>query len=252
MDIYYFSGTGNCLALAKQIAAGMDGCRIVSIAQEMRKSKIIIDADSVMIIFPVYAYDPPGLVMRFLKCAEFHCRYVTAVATYASRFGAALLRVKKILGRKGVRLNYSAAVKTVENYIPIFGIPKDTYVEKRLKLQSEQAEEIISYIKEEKYNSPKKKFFSGRFISLIFRSFKWIFPLFYRASKYCNGCGKCEKLCPVGAITLKKKRPKFSLKCSQCQACLNWCPHKAIRFLRYKHKSGRYTHPDVSINEINK
>ncbi|RLC74187.1 MAG: hypothetical protein DRI61_17115 [Chloroflexi bacterium] len=66
----------------------------------------------------------------------------------------------------------------------------------------------------------------------------------------CIGCGLCEKVCPTGAIKLKKEtvrlkvkgkmiekklRKIFSLdlsKCIFCGECVNICPVKIIKFSR--------------------
>ena len=47
----------------------------------------------------------------------------------------------------------------------------------------------------------------------------------------CKGCSKCQRNCPVGAISGKIKEPFEidSSKCIKCGACVAGCPFKAIK-----------------------
>ncbi|MCJ7445392.1 MAG: 4Fe-4S binding protein [Methanotrichaceae archaeon] len=43
----------------------------------------------------------------------------------------------------------------------------------------------------------------------------------------CAGCGKCEKSCLIGAISLcKDGKP---IKCIHCGACVDFCPHDVLK-----------------------
>ena len=46
----------------------------------------------------------------------------------------------------------------------------------------------------------------------------------------CIGCGKCEKLCPMNNITLPNGRPVWGDNCTQCMACICYCPTEAIEY----------------------
>ena len=46
----------------------------------------------------------------------------------------------------------------------------------------------------------------------------------------CIGCGKCEKLCPLNNITLQNARPVWGTNCTQCMACICYCPTRAIEY----------------------
>jgi ferredoxin len=39
-------------------------------------------------------------------------------------------------------------------------------------------------------------------------------------------------------------------RCQHCQACLNWCPKKAISFRRLQPSSPRYHHPLINCAEF--
>jgi NADH-quinone oxidoreductase subunit F/NADP-reducing hydrogenase subunit HndC len=54
--------------------------------------------------------------------------------------------------------------------------------------------------------------------------------LSYSITDNCKGCAKCQKACPVNAIsgTVKAKHTIDSEKCIKCGACIDVCPLKAI------------------------
>lgn len=58
-------------------------------------------------------------------------------------------------------------------------------------------------------------------------------PLTLRACKAgCIGCGKCEKVCQFGAITVENNLAYIdSTKCRLCRKCYNECPTKAIKLV---------------------
>jgi len=49
------------------------------------------------------------------------------------------------------------------------------------------------------------------------------------ADHRCNACGKCVKICPVQAVRLIKKIPRWNYQCENCQRCINICPQQAIQ-----------------------
>ncbi|MEM3579769.1 MAG: 4Fe-4S binding protein [Candidatus Bathyarchaeia archaeon] len=44
----------------------------------------------------------------------------------------------------------------------------------------------------------------------------------------CNGCGMCEKICPMQIEIIKLKK---STECIKCGICVEECPNKAIKFV---------------------
>lgn len=71
-EIYYFSGTGNSLVVAKDIARRTNG-KLISIPTMMDNYTIQIDADIIGIVFPTY-YEPYGgvplIVRKFARKLE--------------------------------------------------------------------------------------------------------------------------------------------------------------------------------------
>jgi ferredoxin len=72
----------------------------------------------------------------------------------------------------------------------------------------------------------------------------------FKADENCSGCGTCEKICPVGDIKMEGGRPVWQHRCTQCFACLQWCPNEAIQFRENTYGRKRYHHPDVELSDI--
>ena len=62
--VFFFSGTGNSLYVARQIAG--EGNEPLSIAQEIHNANPVYEADEIGIVYPVYAHLAPAIVQDFL------------------------------------------------------------------------------------------------------------------------------------------------------------------------------------------
>jgi len=249
--IFYFSGTGNTFWSAKKIAEQIDDtCELINIGVEADKGEIIIEADAVVVLFPAYAYGPPLIIRQFLKRAVIKTPYFAAFVTYGTSPGGALADVCRIVRRKDIKAFYFGRIAAVENYIAIFGPPKEKPTKKRLRMQSEATAQAVRCVIERKTNSINTFRPFSTFIFMLFTLGVKIFYKWYKVDANCDGCGECVRMCPVSAITLEQERPVFSKKCEHCQGCLNWCPKKAIQFARIKAGTPRYHHPEVTVEEL--
>ena len=65
--IYYFSGTGNTLAVARKIAELLGDTELIAIADLQRGEDVDFgDAERVGIFHPVYCFGIPNLVAQFI------------------------------------------------------------------------------------------------------------------------------------------------------------------------------------------
>jgi len=249
--IYYFSGTGNSLWSAKKIAQILgEPCELHNIGIEAEKEEIIIEAQKVVLVYPSYAYGPPLIVSRFAKKAVFNTPYLAAFVTYGTSPGGTQAQLYNILKKKNINSFYFGKIPAMENYIPFFGPFNEKKISKRTAMQEKATEKAARYVIESKTNKINPFRPLSSFFSFLFSFGVKVFYKYYKVSDKCNGCGTCEKVCQVGAITMKENRPLFSGKCENCVACIDICPLRAIQFGRSKFGTRGYCHPDINITEL--
>jgi len=246
--IYYFSGTGNSLWSAKKMAELIGGnCELYNIGIEAEKAEAVIEADTIIFVFPSYAYGLPLIVSRFVRKAVLKTQYIAAFVTYGTSPGGTLAELRRILKKKKINNCYYGRIPAVENYYAIFGAQKPETIKLRLSMQQEATEDAVQCVIEKRTNKVNTFRPFSSFVSALFSLGVKIFYKFYRIGNDCNGCGICEKICPVSAIVIKDKRPVFSQKCEHCQGCVDICPLRAIQFGRVKFGTPGYHHPDINF-----
>ena len=248
--IYYFSGTGNTLWSAKYISEKIGGAELLNIGAEACKDEIILEADAVVLLFPSYGYGLPIIVRRFMQKAVFKTPYLAVLVTYGTQQRGTLAEAYSILKRKKIDSVFYADIPAVENYLPIFGAPSEETVQRRTAMQREASEKAAAGILERQTNTISTFRPLSAFVSSLFALGIRIFYKHYRVSEQCNGCGICEKMCPVQAVSLPKGRPVFSGKCEHCIGCIHWCPPGAISFWGIKPHTARYHHPEIAVSEM--
>lgn len=283
-EIYYFTGTGNSLAVAKDIAAKIKGT-LISIPSVMDKPSIKTEADNIGIVFPSYMahlYGIPLIVERFIKkLDDIVSKYIFAVCTCGGYESVNALPTLKNLGKiiksLGGKLSAEYSIRLPMNnldydHIPI---PIDTNQETMFKTCKSKIEIICQCItnrKKSKYKIMKSLFnllmtpmylmlrrsylialkkYSKEPKDTNLRYFE-LMPLTDKsiyADEKCNSCGTCAKVCPVQNIKMIENKPVWQHHCEMCFACDEWCPIKAI------HHWGRtegikYHHPNVDISDM--
>lgn len=258
--IFWFSGTGNSLYIAKSIAQQND-IKLVSITSAVNSEAEIFeyyleDGEIIGFVFPVYAWAPPKTVFDFiskLKLKNYKNNYTFCVATCGENVGNTVKVLEKSLNKANLNLSAGFSVIMPNNYIIMGNVDSKAKEEKKLaeaEITAKKISEIVSGKKPGMYNVVKGPFpgvFTG-LVSPMFNKYALKTDSFFATDK-CNGCGICEKVCTCKSIKADKK-PKWGKECNQCLACINLCPTKAIQFGKGTEKKGRYTNPNISINEM--
>ena len=284
IEIYYFTGTGNSLAVARDIAEKTNGT-LISIPSVMDKQSIKTDADVIGIVFPSYLahlFGVPLIVERFIKKMEdIDSKYFFAVCTCGGyeivNALPTLINLAKIIKSTGGKLSAEYSIRLPMNnldydHIPI---PIDKNQETMFKKCRKKTEVICQRIinrKKSKYNilnslfnilmtpmylmlhkpclTSLKKYSKEpedsnlKYYELIPLTDKSIY-----ADEKCNGCATCAKVCPVQNIKMIENKPVWQHHCEMCLACAEWCPAKAIH--HWSRADGvEYHHPDVNVSDM--
>lgn len=200
--IFFFSGTGNSLYVAKQFSGNP-----ISIPQEMRKAERDYVADSTGIVCPVYYGEIPGYVQRFLQSSKFQAAYFFFILTYGSSPMIAPQFAADYAGKCGIKVDYAATILMVDNYLPYF----DMQVEKSMdKHVTEQIAAALKDVKARKKGIPTPTKSENEWYAKV-RQFNLQNPSFNSGSQItmtdkCVGCGVCTRVCPQGNCYLEEGR----------------------------------------------
>jgi len=248
--IFCFTGTGNSLKAAKDISAVLGDTEIVLMKGEYRFSG---KYERIGFAFPNYANGMPKAALEFVKSLDIRpdsADYVFAIVTCGgSGTGICLTMLQSALTPKGIPLHYGKALKMVGNYIAMYDIKAN--IMEALQSADEELAVYAGEIKDKiKVGIGKAKLSAKLYYTLGNKYFK-VKAKKLAVSGSCISCGKCEKLCPTGSITIKNGKPMFAWKtCAQCMACVQWCPHEAINCGKETETRKRYHHPDIQMKEL--
>ncbi len=248
--VYYFTGTGNNLQVAKQIAEALPNCELISMGKGRHDSTLVYDY--IGFVYPTYAFNLPRRVTQFINemsIEKSKNAYFFAVTGCGNISGVALTVPAKILAKKGVTLNFAEEIIMVGNYVAMYKMNERNT--EKYQAATNQIPALVRKIVS-KTQQPAGKVNEALNLSTAFGQ-KVIYARKdkgFRVSADCIGCGICEKVCPVSNIKMQNNKPSFHHNCEQCMACVQWCPKEAINFKNKTQNRGRYTNPSISVKEL--
>ncbi len=252
--IYYFSGTGNSLVVARDIASKISECDVIPISKAINGG--IEKVDSLGIVFPVYMWGPPLIIKEFVKkLRPQNAKYFFAVTTYGGFPANTLGIIEKMMADQGIKLSSGFGVRMPGNYTPMYGAKPVEKQKEMFKNWNERIDKIVYTInskvtsKIEKNNPIVNFLFSKLLYASSAHQIKKMDESFCVNDK-CNSCEICAKVCPVNNIKMQDGKPTWNHNCEQCLACLQWCPVEAIQFGKKTEGRKRYRHPDVSVSDL--
>jgi NAD-dependent dihydropyrimidine dehydrogenase PreA subunit len=276
-EIYYLSGTGNSLHVAKELQKRLPGAELIPILSLLEQGSMITGGDVVGFVFPHYASSLPKVVRAFIE--KLDCgpaRYLFAIATRGGTKTWAFVEIDEILKDKGRRLDAHFAITMAGGNDALVKDYAERITEERMqRLEAEMLtrldavqrtivdreisrEEDRGHVAPPPYLAPFVPLLDVLAPQLIRlgRRVESSFDFYF--DERCTGCGVCERVCLAAKVQMVDDRPVWSdsVRCHGCFACLSFCPKESIQvkskwYLKsYTEENGRYHHPAIDANDI--
>lgn len=250
--IYYFSGTGNSLKVAQDLAAGIPGSKLVSVMQALRQEPAVSGA--IGIVAPVYMFGLPLIVSDLIKKIKAGPdTYIFTVLTLGGLAGGALDQVKEELSSRGLHLSAGFLVTMPGNYTPLYEAVSADKQKKLFQKEAERIPEIVRIVTGGKEHFDRGFSFLNGLLRLVYKAGSPKIPFLdkeFWVQDSCTSCSVCEKVCPVGNIQMSGNRPRWRHRCQYCFACLHWCPVEAIQHGKKTAGRRRYHHPGIKLEDL--
>ena len=261
--ILYFTATGNCLYIARQLAESDE--QLLSIPQMMKQKRYEFEADEIGIVYPIYGHMPPNTVRNFIKKASLKAKYKFAILTYGARKCDAVEIWDGISRTAGNAFDYIATIMMVDNWLPNFDMNEQIKMDKHIP---ENLQRIAADLdRQRQWREPVSE--EERQMHAGFMALTGLNPevgFLKRSEKYfaitdaCIGCGVCVGVCPRGNYEMTGNGVDTHGDCDFCFACIQNCPQKAIQFKKLEddpalargeqNPNARYRNEHISLMDI--
>ncbi len=248
--ILYFSGSGNSLAIARQLAEKLDE-RTMSLYDALAVD--LQDEKRIGLVYPTYWLDAPMAVKQLVAQLTLPQKaYTFIIITCGALTNNAIWSVRKLLKQKDVQVSYSHKIRVPDSSALAFGRNPNEQAWKFDKYASR-----IDLIANEILEGKQRLHFSG------FDPLGWILNTpsvsrkVYRLtlpavqSDRCVGCEICTKVCPQANIQLSDGKAFIGDRCTMCLSCVHFCPHQAVELGGKPTLVERqYHHPSIVLKDL--
>ena len=252
--IFYFSGTGNTRWAAEKLAQ-VTNESLLFIPSELKGAceYSLEEGERIGFCFPTHGWQPPRIVRRFIrrmKISQAAGHYCYALTTCGDSIGRTMEILNKELRLAGLPEATSLFSLTMpESYVCLPFMYTDTPEREREKINTAQKllEEYAGMILERKANETHTvkgvaPWSMSHIVGSYFNGQMVTDKKFTVDTDRCIHCGKCEKVCPTGNLTIKDGLPSWQHdgSCTCCLACYHYCPKHAINYGKITQKRGQY------------
>lgn len=246
--ILYFSATGNTAYVAKELARLLDDTAL-DLRDRIRSGDhtALKSEKPFVVCSPIYVCEPPLFLRSFLRQTPLEgSRDAYFVFTSGGYSGISGFLCRSLARKKGMHYRGYADFKMPRSYLISSAYPpNDTAeIEARIRAAQEKLPRVAAEIRAGKKLKGRHIWLFEILITLPF------YPVWCRlrqgvsgfsVSDQCISCGKCERGCPLGRITLQDGKPVWNgHNCSHCMACIQNCPTEAIEYGQITQGKERY------------
>ena len=250
--IFYFTGTGNSLDVARALAGELGDTRLIRICHHMHPDQFEGEFERVGVVTPVYFGGIPNMVEVFLENLTLSgTPYVFSAVTFAKDAQFAPLKIRQALEPGGHTVQAEFLYPMPDNNqtkYPPTPEEKQKALLSRVPVLAAAAGQILQ--KKQEHHLPMDPRASRR--AKIGERFKHLreSDKSYHTTDRCDGCGTCFTVCPARNIAMEDGVPVWRHRCERCTACMQFCPQGAIVYADRSLRWVRYHDPNIDIADL--
>lgn len=264
-NIYFFSGTGNSLHVAKELGEKISDAEVIPMTSLLGENSVEA-GQRTGFVFPIHLAMAPAPVVDFVKRLDLSStEYIFAVATRAGSRHRVFKDLENILTLQHRQLDSSFTLNMGSNDPKFKGWKPPTSAElETIDVEINKSMDFIAktVVNNEKVTEKDIDYTNNMPFFPVLSIFLPFIVRFFNVEFYsdgnCSGCGTCSRICLSNRIRLADGKSEWmkDVQCYFCNACLNFCPESAVQikstrmFKSYTQDNGRYSHPYADVGDV--